>query len=91
MIVAGEGFAFSQEFRDACRRKGFEPEAIVSLAVQTKTVRRAGRILDGIDVAPWAAEDIIVGATFVVTLANGAVAAVDWDSPEPWASKRGPR
>lgn len=88
MILAGKPVTFSSDFRAACRRRGFEPEAIVSVTVDQKTQRSAGQWSPElrIDLEPWRAQDIIVGAEFTMTLADGAVHGFDWFSDQPWAS-----
>jgi hypothetical protein len=87
VILAGKQVEFSADFRAVCRRRGFEPEAIVSVFIDQKTQRSAGRWVPGVgDVEPWKAQDIITGAEFTVTLADGSVNGFYWDSDQPWAS-----
>lgn len=86
MILAGKGVTFSKDFRVACQLRGFEPEAIVSVSVDQHTMKSAGKWFNGVDLEPWNAKEIIVGAVFTVTLADGLVRSFDWYSDQPWAS-----
>jgi hypothetical protein len=91
VILAGKDVTFSKDFRATCQRRGFEPEAIGSVFITQQTQRSAGRWFEGVDLEPWKAQDIITGATFTVTLADGSVHSFDWYSDQPWASMTVPK
>jgi hypothetical protein len=91
VILAGKPVEFSKDFRAACRRCGFEPEAIVSVSIDQHTMKSAGKWFNGIDLEPWNVKEIIVGATFTATLADGQVRSFDWFSDQPWATMTVPK